>query len=289
MRTIILESSFVRIAICPDLGGRMTSLVDRRGLEWLWSNPHLASRPPVYGESYIEKLDGGGWDEILPSVSPCQIPDTGNIPDHGDIAHLPATIVSARKNHVVLSTNLRSLPLRFTRDLRLQDSQLKISYTLESLSDRPIPYLWAAHPLFLLESGMEITGIEDIHFQTSAEIGKPPSPIRYIPDFHAADFQPYACKLFSPAGSMKRIGLRRRDGSAIELSWDPGEIPHVGLWLNVGAWSGCGSPPYFNLGIEPTTSPHDSLVDAIKDGSAMQIQSGERKQWSLTFETHPID
>ena len=67
MQPIALESPFIRLVVRPDLGGRMTSLVDRRsGQEWLWENPYLAPRPVVYGESYTEQLDGGGWDEILP-------------------------------------------------------------------------------------------------------------------------------------------------------------------------------------------------------------------------------
>jgi galactose mutarotase-like enzyme len=290
MQAIILESSFIRLAMRPDLGGRMTSLVDlRSGREWLWKNPYLSQRPPVYGESYTQKLDGGGWDEILPSVSPCRLSDGSAIPDHGDIVSLPATVLSARLDRLILATELRSLPLRFTRELRLHDSQLKIHYTLESLADCAAPYLWAAHPLFALEPGMEITGTQGVHFHTSAEIGKPAEFSGLIPDFHSQDFQPFAFKRFSPSASVDRVGLRHPDGSSIELSWDRGEISHLGLWLNMGAWSGCGSAPYINLGIEPTTSPHDSLADAIQDGSAIILQAGERNQWSLTFELHAFD
>jgi galactose mutarotase-like enzyme len=287
MQSITLESPVIRLAVWPDLGGRMTSLVDRRsGREWLWKNPYLAPRPPAYGESYTEKLDCGGWDEILPSVSPCRLSDGSSVPDHGDIVHLPASVVSATPDRLVLSTDLRSRPLRFTRELLLHGSQLKIRYTLESLTDHAVPYLWAAHPLFALEPGMEITGMQGIHFHTAAEIGKPTEFFGSIPDFHSPDFQPYACKRFSPAGSLDCIGLRHPEGSSIELSWDRGEVPHLGLWLNLGAWSGCVSPPYFNLGIEPTTSPHDSLADAVQDGSAMMLHAGERIHWSLTFELH---
>lgn len=290
MQTIILESPFVRIVVNPDLGGRMTSLVDRRsGREWLWKNPYLVPRPPIYGESYTEKLDGGGWDEILPSVSPCDLPDRSSIPDHGDIVCLPATVVAATQDQLVLSTDLRSLPLRFTRELHLDGSQLKIHYTVVSLADHDIPYLWAAHPLFALEPGMEITGTDGVHFHTATEIGNSAGFLGRIPDFHSPDFQPFACKRFSPVGSLDRVGLRHPDGSAIELIWDGREISHLGLWLNLGAWSGCGSPSYFNLGIEPTTSPHDSLADAVEDGSAMRLHAGESRQWSLTLELRSDD
>lgn len=285
MQSIVVESPVLRLAVCPQLGGRITSLVDRRsGREWLWQNPYLAPRSPVYGESYTENLDGGGWDEILPSVSPCILPDGISIPDHGDVVCLPASVVSAAQDRLVVCSDLRSLPLRFTRELRLDGPQLRIQYTLESLADHDIPYLWAAHPLFTLEPGTEITGTQGVHFHTASEMGQSVEFSCLIPDFQAPDLEPFACKRFSQTGSLDHVGLRHPDGSAIELRWNRDEIPHLGLWLNLGAWSGCGSPPYFNLGIEPTTSPHDSLADAIWDGSAMMLHAGARRVWSLTLE-----
>jgi hypothetical protein len=82
------------------------------------------------------------------------------------------------------------------------------------------------------------------------------------------------------------VGLRHPDGSSIELDWHPAQIPHLGLWLNLGAWSGCGSTPYFNLGIEPTTSPHDSLADAVQAGVAMILKTGETRHWHLSIKLH---
>lgn len=286
--SVILESSYLRLALSPELGGRITSLVDRRsGRDWLWRNPHLAPRPGVGAESYTEHLDGGGWDEILPSVSPCRLVDGCSIPDHGDIVRLPAKVLSASPHHCVLSTELRSLPLRFRRELRIKEARLTIRYTIESLVQRAVPYLWSAHPLFALEPGMEISRVKDIAFDTVASIGNAACFDGSIPDFHSLDFEPFACKLFSPAGTLTGVGLRHPDGSAIELDWDAAEIPHLGLWLNLGSWSGCGSPPYFNLGIEPTTSPHDSLADAVRVGGAMTLKAQETRHWILHVELHP--
>ena len=284
---IILESSSIRLLISPDLGGRITSLVDRRsGREWLWRNPHLAPRPAVGAESYTEHLDAGGWDEILPSVSPCRLIDGRHIPDHGDVVRLPASVVAAGADHCVLTTVLDSLPLRFTRDLRVEGARLTIRYTLESLAECDVPWLWAAHPLFALEPGMEISGFRGVDFLTAAAIGNAARFDGAIPDFLSPDFKPFACKLFSPAGALSAVGLRHPDGSGIELAWDAAEIPHLGLWLNLGAWSGCGSPPYFNLGIEPTTSAHDSLAEAVQADGAMILHAGEKRSWSLRVGLH---
>ena len=287
---VILESSCIRLEIRPDLGGRITSLVDRRsGREWLWSNPHLAPRPAAGAESYTEHLDAGGWDEILPSVSPCQLSDGRNIPDHGDVVRLPASVVAAGADHCVLSTELDSLPLRFTRELRVEGARLTIRYTLESLADHDVPWLWAAHPLFALKPGMEISGFRGVDFLTADALGNAAGFDGTIPDFSSPEFEPFACKLFSPAGALDAVGLRHPDGSGIEMHWNATEIPHLALWLNLGAWSGCGSAPYVNLGIEPTTAPYDSLAEAVQAGGAMILPAGETRSWSLRIGLHPSE
>lgn len=285
--SVILESSSIRLLVSPELGGRITSLVDRRsGREWLWRNPYLAQRQAVGAESYTGHLDGGGWDEILPSVSPCRLTDGSRIPDHGDVVRLQANVVRASGARCVLTTDLRSLPLRFTRELRVDGARLTIRYTLESLAGHGVPWLWSAHPLFALEPGMEISRIRGVDFLTADAIGNATGFDGTIPDFHAPDFVPFACKLFSSSRALVGVGLRHPDGSGIEMDWNPAEIPHLALWFNFGAWSGCGSPPYFNLGIEPTTSPHDSLADAVRAGEAMILPAGETRTWSMRIELH---
>jgi len=48
--------------------------------------------------------------------------------------------------------------------------------------------------------------------------------------------------------------------------------------VNNGGWSGCGSEPYFNLGIEPATLPIDNLTAA--DNPPI-LQPGETRCWCL--------
>ena len=133
---------------------------------------------------------------------------------------------------------------------------------------------------------MEISGFRGVDFLTAAAIGNAALFDGAIPDFLSPDFEPFACKLFSPAGALSSVLLLHPDGSCIELAWDAAEILHLGLWLNLGAWSGCGSAPYFNLGIEPTTSAHDSLAEAVQAGGAMILHAGETRSWSLRVRLH---
>lgn len=294
MTPIVLESPAIRLAVRPDLGGKIASLLGKSsGTEWLWANPHLPARPAQYGESYVKGLDAGGWDEIFPSVLPCMLEDGTRIPDHGDVVALPATVCASGPGRLVLETRLRSLPMTFTRTMTLEENHLRLDYVIESHATIPLPFLWASHPLFQLEAGMELTGLDDVPFRVAAWLGAeaatkkgttcPGRDIARIPDVDAPGFRPMACKLFSPAGVVDRVGLQRPNGSRVTLAWDARENPHLGIWLNLGAWSGCGSAPYFNLGLEPTTCACDSLRLAVNQHAAPLLPPHAKRSWSVTL------
>jgi len=64
-----LENDSLCLSFDPKQGGKWRSLVDlETGYEWWWQNPSVAVAELAYGDSFIEKHDTGGWDE-LPSRS----------------------------------------------------------------------------------------------------------------------------------------------------------------------------------------------------------------------------
>ncbi len=52
----------------------------------------------------------------------------------------------------------------------------------------------------------------------------------------------------------------------------------VGVWINNGAWSGCESEPYFNIGIEPAMLPVDDLSKA---DNPPVLHPGQVVEWFL--------
>lgn len=70
----------------------------------------------------------------------------------------------------------------------------------------------------------------------------------------------------------------------MKIRYDEREIPWLGSWSNNQAWSGCGSPPHLNLGLEPSTSPCESLAEAIAEGGAESLEPGKLRAWSLSVE-----
>lgn len=285
---IVLKNTVIRVSIDPACGGKITSLRDLRSdREWLWKNPYLRTTKASYGCSYVAELDSGGWDEIFPSVSPCQLL-AFTIPDHGDLVSLSWQLIDSGPQHLEMAVSARFAPCRFTRRLELDGEMLHVSYRLENLGAEAIPWMWCVHPLIAIEPGMRIELPPGTPMRTTGGVGIEPGLSMgwpQAPGLPSLDVIPpisagYAVKMFTTTNEIEKVRIIANDGQ-LQLCWDRNEIPFLGLWLNYGAWSGCGSPPYFNLGLEPSTAPFDSLAEALQEKAARILEPGEVCGWSL--------
>ena len=246
-REIELVSARLRVTVLPELGGKIARLTSRAsGREWLWRNPHLPYRAAAPGDSYVALHDTGGIDECFPEV-------------HGEVFGRPWT--EERGGTALAFSTDR---YRLERTLQLGDAALELAYALENRSARELPFVWCLHALLAIEPGMrlELPGSEEIV----------PGPERR-----------FAEKRFFAAGRGE-VGLQTADGrEALRFAFDPAEIPFVGLWQNFGGWSGAGTAPYFNLGLEPSIGDADSLADARARGTAGVLAPGARRTWRVTL------
>lgn len=246
-REIALASEALQVTVIPELGGKITRFTSRAtGREWLWRNPFLTYRTAALGDSYVALHDTGGIDECFPEV-------------HGEVFGRPWT---EEQGGVALAFS--TARYRLERSLRLDGASLQLAYALENAGERELPFVWCLHALFAIEPDMriELPGGEEIV----------PGPERR-----------FAEKRFFASGRGK-VGLRTADGrEALQLRFDPREIPFVGLWQNYGRWSGAGTEPYFNLGIEPSIGDADSLAEARARGTAGVLAPGARRTWSVTL------
>jgi len=313
LRAIRLQNEHVRISIVPEAGGKIAELIDRRsGRNWLWRNPHLPIRRPVYGADYGQELDSGGWDEILFSTKPCEIelPDRTRhrIPDHGDLVGQVWNVEESGtlpSGHAVchLTAVGRAFDFRWSRVaiLDAQRAHLTLEYSLENTGDLRWPWAWCAHPLIAVEHGMRIELPTHQEFRVADSIGldlapsgsgfpwprlplRDRDPIDLSASFDSGSDR-FAAKVFVRSASPGRVGLSSADGAErLQFHYDDRQIPWIGLWINNRAWSGCGSPPHFNLGIEPSTSPCESLGEAIAEGWTEHLERGKIRSWSLSIE-----
>lgn len=312
LEIIRLRNSAVELSIAPAAGGKIVELIDRRsGRNWLWRNPHIAINRVQREANYELESDSGGWDEVLLSVKPgrVQIADEqfASIPDHGDLVSSVWQVVNlqvAAERDVVceMAASGVAASYRFRRRIRLprNEAAIDFNYKLCNESDVSLPWYWCAHPLLAIEpdARIEIGGRNSLRVEDAATraLCEPNTKQRW-PNLllkngrldlsqsfasHGAQHS-LASKVFVETAGAGPVSLVQGT-SRLSFLFDPAELPWLGLWINNGAWSGCGSEAYVNLGIEPATTPYDCVNEAIENNAITWLQPGEEREWSLRVE-----
>ena len=296
----VLENSAMRVTILPSLGGKIASILVFPDGEELLQQP---LQPYALRTRYMnfDSSDASGWDECLPSVAACEVPTASglaSVPDHGDFWQVPWQVVSHSGTGLEMSADGFSLPLRFSKALRLDENQLFVTYALRNLSNESVEYIWSAHPLFAIEQGDRIVlpdSVREVTVEGSAQdrLGKQGArqtwPRARLMNQEIADLtvagkvtDGIGDKLFAaspPEGwcAIERKRLKRR----VELRFDPADLPYLGLWICYGGWPEHDSNRQQCVALEPCTALGDSLATAVKQGSARRVAPKAEHRWSL--------
>ena len=304
--TAQLRAGDTCVTIVPALGGKIASL-RIAGREWLWRNPSLPFRLPQEGASYVETADSGGYDECFPTVAPCTLPTAAGrwagiqLPDHGELWSQPTTFsLETRPEGMYAAAGWtgRRMPYRFARAIFVSgEGRVEMRYAVTNDGAERLPFLWSAHPLFPLTKQTRLVLPEGarvrVWSQHGINLGGPAAEQRWprmaagraidlsLPDVVA---RAYACKLFvdMPAG---RAAIEE-EGARLEVSFDPQQVPLVGLWINRQGWSPFArGRPYCNVALEPCIGAPDSLADALGTTwrDAAWLEAGETREWTLTW------
>jgi len=270
----VLDTGLLELVLVPSLGARLVSLRHKgSGREWLWHRPKenwlWAS---AYGSNFGDSPQAG-IDECLPTVSGCRVGGR-EIPDHGDLwAQAWETDRSALAQGILRHRAVgRSMPLALTRSLRaLAPNRIEFSYRLENLGEEALPFLWCHHPLFTLEEGDRIELPSEVgSLKLNGGLGVPiehgdlwswpePFPGIRLDRLECPGGEGACVKGFTgPLREGRAALFNEGSGDRLELTWDTGELPILGLWLNRGL---CG---FHHVALEPTHGAPDSLADAIK-------------------------
>jgi galactose mutarotase-like enzyme len=296
----ILENPLLRIVTMPGLGGKIASIQLLPGGEELLQQPLLPYAPRI---PYMRFDDGdaSGWDECLPSVTACEVQTpTGiaSVPDHGDFWQLEWQVESHTEKALTLFADGFSLPLRFSKTLRLEDNSLQVSYSVLNTGDHEVAYVWSAHPLFVAEPGDRIVlplSVKEVVVEGSGDgrLGahgdKHPWPQTKLANGEACDLSladPISAgvgdKLFTvapPEGwcALERTRLQHR----VEMHFDPQESPYLGLWICYGGWPENRANRQQCVALEPCFAEGDSLSIAASEGRARKVAPGGEDRWSV--------
>ena len=303
---LCLQNSSVAISLLPAAGGNISAITDRRtGRNWLWQNPHIPITNNRSGNDYGQSLDSGGWDEILLSVAASEIVLANSthiqIADHGDLIrqNWTAEIFSDRHDNdgCRMTAIGDALSYEFVRTVRLKSDAPKITfdYSLTNNEAYAWPFYWCPHALIDIQPGMTIELPPKLPFHLDGRGAPsmenwPRLPIANgnsldLADSFAAGNEKFAHKIFVRASSHGTVSVVAPEtAERLTMTFDPDILPWLGLWINNQGWSGCGSAPYLNLGLEPSTTNYDCVADAVRSDAIRSIQPHETRAWTLTVE-----
>jgi len=285
----ILENASIRVEVVPALGGKFISLYSKRtSTEWLL--PPLRPHAEAKTTGGFEEWDGGGFDECLPTVAP-----TDTAPDHGEVWR-HAWHEETAERAVLLRTTALGGTVAFERRAHLDGASLLLDYSMENRSQRSQSLIYCAHPLLRVEQGDRVllpAEVRDVVIEGSAgnRLGKRGARLAWPGPMVGEDLSVVgppdglqADKLFAgPVTDGWCALLRPSLDEGVELIFSSEVLPYLGLWICRAAWPDSGAKKQYTVAFEPTASPHDSLADAERDGTAWLLAPGERREWRLRF------
>lgn len=313
IENVVIHAGDCSLTLIPALGAKFSSLkVGQVELLQAPLNPYaLRTKTMPFDEG-----DASGWDECLPSVAECKV-DTqagpAHIPDHGDLWRLSWEVLSTTSDSASLRATCVSLPLQVSRTLFLREAatgwRLSLIYTVANSGSVPVPWSWAAHPLFVTEAGDRIhlpPSISQLRVEGSGSnlLGASGAtvqwPVTVLVDGSSDDLSiaksPQSGrgdKLFTgpiTAASEGWCALERHSvGLRLTVRFDPAATPYIGLWLCYGGWPGTPDAPgkkQVCVALEPTTAPVDSL--AVTGPWSRTLQPGESFTWPMELEIDRI-
>lgn len=309
MAALTLEGAGLHMQIVPALGGKVISLqAQATGREFLWRHPDRPLQPVPYGASF-DQYDISGWDECFPSISEVTYPlDPWKgivVPDHGELWTLPWQW-RERVDGLEMWVHSVRFGYRFERVFRFAEAEadgayggkVTIHYKVSNATPFPLHALWSMHPFFAVTPATRVLLPTDVRMRIEIStqgrmghfLGEIPWPI--ATDRHADEPvdlsvmgvpQPTTEKLFSTRLSEGWAALFHPDDEAfVAFTFDPDEVPFMGVCQIRGGWPDRGAPTYSIL-LEPCGGWPDRLDLALSRGAAMVVPGGGSRQWHLTL------
>ncbi len=266
-----LQSDSLEVTVDLDNGGALTSLIDRQHhVEWLVA----ADKPYARVCGDFGTSGYAGWDEMLPTI----VGD--GLPDHGDVWCVAWEEVDTAPHRQIAVAVSASTGLRLERTIQLDptDTLMTLSYRLSSPSATPVPFLWAAHPLFRADVNTRVDVFPDTGWlrtdpTPATPTPLPPKPLAVTPGASSG-------KWWSEMPTeVTGARLTQATGRFLDVSWPVGSpVRHLGVWVDNGQFS-----PSPTIALEPSIGWFDDLHTAIDNGSAGRVSESQDVLWQLVI------
>jgi hypothetical protein len=274
----IIVGDGLTATIVPGRGGKIVSLRDARGHEWLAGPGPSIGDPARPGTAFLD-ADLCGWDECAPTISACRLSSGAELPDHGDLWDTGWTIDGA-----TLSARGRSLPYRFERGIASIGGGLRFEYTV--VADERMPFLWAPHPQFVAPPGSRValSARRVVDALGSGALGGDAldggdRESDWTAELAAVDsIPPGGCRkvYVRPDEAIAEAALEVPDRGTLTFRWDPAVVPYLGVWFDNACYS---REPV--IALEPSTGYYDSTAAAVAADRVLWLEPGRPVSWSL--------
>ncbi len=300
---ISVENDLIKLIFLPGIGGKMIGLINKKtGTNFLLEPQNIDKNyePAFHGASF-QNYDTSGFDECFPTVETSSITTAEGkeilLPDHGELWSKPWSFRKVDDSTLIGSVTGTDLNYTFNKKIRIEGNRVIIDYKVENNGESPVPYIWAAHPLFKVEPGDEIYLTDEIqnvllYWSSDSMLGSKGDQLEWpfinsVNDFSVVPDKNFgkAVKLFSEKLTMPAWTAlhKKTKKESLLISFDTIANPYLGIWLCYGGWPEERSEKHLTIALEPTNAGSDSLSAAVEKNSAGIIEPNSANYWRMEF------
>jgi hypothetical protein len=226
-----------------------------------------------------------GWDEMLPTVDPCQYPGEPYpdlaLADHGELWTANWEVVGRGPTSLHQRVVGHRMKYVFERVLELRGAVVRSEYRCVTPVDTAV--LWALHPQFVTRDATRLQLHPEPQVVLDTSSGTPrvrdwPGELVVERDIVAgADLMIYV----DPTVAIESASLLDADGSSLTITWDQQFARYLGIWADHGRYSGGRV-----IAIEPTNSFFDDLSRAVAQRRTTLFEADQPQTWWVEIALH---
>lgn len=309
---VVLTSDDLEVVVLPEVGFKIRSLYFKpKRFEALFQPKALTEAsegelriPPkeavrfyrtAFPGAPFEEYDTSGLDDCIPTIDACEV-EGANTPlnDHGDAWSREWTLIDPETREpiecpegpqeaVSARLKLSSMDLSVERAVRLKNNVMELSYRLENVGTRPLPWLWALHGLFrhepdaILEFSDPVETAVNVHDDRALDFDR-----TRLAEYEENDA--YKFYFPKPVSRGEASVIYPSQGVRVRYLYDEKELPYLGVWITTGGFKG-----EKNIAVEPCNGYYDKLDRAVENETARRIEPNEVQTWSVRIALEPYE
>lgn len=289
---LTFENEILRIKVVPALGGKISSLYDKRSGHEYCITPGEGDLQPAQDSDLFTEHKICGIDECFPTVDAEEIEIDGRrvfYPDHGEIWKNPVDI-KATEREVVCSYKSPVFGYSYQKTYRLEGNLLKMSYKIRNESEREFPCIWTFHGVFAYEKESRLSYPDDLkrfeNVLTDTILGEPHKIYDYpsseydfdsLPDLTGSvGYIKYYCPDELKKGSCMVTYPSKH--CALKITYDFDKLPYVGVWVDQAAIGDSR-----NFAFEMTNGYYDKISRAIENNRIVRLAPGQETSFDISL------